>query len=76
MSKQPEPIVVRVLVGQRKFCGRCMNPFGIVQNGYPIEVGKPGQRATVRGRALCSGFDEGLHGAYEYRTIEPESSYE
>ncbi len=80
MSKSESRLEL-VYVGQKKFCGRCMNPFGIAQNGHPIEVGPPGRefgkpRPPARPRALCPGIAAGDHAAYGYRLIEPESSYQ
>lgn len=70
MSKQAAAIT-RVIVGTAPFCGRCRNPFGVVQNGGPIEVGPParkfGQRKPgPRQRALCPGIAAGKHIAWKW----------
>lgn len=62
----------RVLVGVGPFCGHCRNPFGIVQNGQPIEVGPHGRAfghplPTARKRALCPGFASGAHNIWRFQ---------
>lgn len=55
-----------VKVGFAPFCGRCRNPFGIVQDGQTIEIG-PAQRRFGESiprpaiKALCPGFASGAH---------------
>ena len=59
----------RVHVGYARFCGLCRNPFGIVQYGGTIEVGPPTRKfgepkPQPRTRALCPGFEAGLHNVW------------
>lgn len=59
----------RVHVGFAPFCGKCRNPFGIIQDGTPIEVGQPRKfgelKPAAKVRALCPGFERGHHNVWQ-----------
>lgn len=61
-----------VLLGYAPFCGRCRNPFGIIQDGTALEVGPPTRAfgeepPATRLRALCSGWNAGSHDVWGYQ---------
>ena len=54
------------MTARRRFCGACMNPYGIVQDGSLIEVGPPGRmfnttRPEPEVKAVCPGIAAGTH---------------